>query len=275
MSNFCAAFWMKPPVFQSRLSIALFALILPFCSSAQTSDLDWWFDIEVIVFKRDAGLADLAEKFAHHPLSAVPKADRDLLTPFLHPDLSYLRAGLDFCEASARAKKQAEYEKGFILPEPVEPSAEYDGMAENLSQADANDQQPAVSEQDDFAYQVVSSDIFADADTPELNVEASDEPMQGIDNQTQQATNRDALLFVDWIEWQPPKALPCVYQDQVALLHNPMLPEQPKPEPLSQLTAMPLTIDGIDKLDPSSAYLLPRQQLRLNDLYKSIAKQRN
>jgi hypothetical protein len=275
MPNFCASFCMKPPVYRYRLSIALFAWLLPFCSTAQTSDLDWWFDIEVIVFKRDAGLADLAEKFAEHPLSAVPRADRDLLTPFLQPDLSYLRAGLDFCEASARAKKQAEYEKGFVLPELVDEVPEYDGTAENLSQADANEQQPAVPEQDDFAYQVVSSDIFADSETPVQRVEASDEPMQGIDNQVQQTANRDALLFVDWIEWQPPTGLPCVYQDQVALLHNPMLPVQAKPEPLSQLTAMPVTIDGIDKLDPSSAYLLPRQQLRLNDLYKSIAKQRN
>ncbi|NCT48527.1 MAG: hypothetical protein GW763_11160 [Paraglaciecola sp.] len=270
----------QPPVKRYRLSLALFALLLPFCSSAKTSGLDWWFDIEVIVFKRDAGLADLAEKFAEHPLTAVPQADRDLLTPFLQPDLSYLRAGLDFCEASAQAKKLAEYEKGFVLPEPVDEVTQLDGSEENNQgsnspQPSSKGQVASPARQDDFEFQVVSSDIFADGDTQQQGAEGSDESIQDPDNEVTQASNRDALLFVDWVEWQVPKRLPCVYQDQVALLQSPMTPRSPQPAPLSQLAAMPVIIDGIDRLDPSSAYLLPRQQLRLNDLYKSMTKQRN
>jgi hypothetical protein len=280
MPNFCASLCIQPPLKRYRLSVALFALLLPFCSSAKTSGLDWWFDIEVIVFKRDAGLADLAEKFAEHPLTAVPQADRDLLTPFLQPDLSYLRAGLDFCEASAQAKKLAEYEKGFVLPKPVDEITQIDGSEENNQ--GSNSPQPSskgpeanLERQDDFDYQVVSSDIFADGDTQEQGAQASNEAIQGPDNDVAQPSNRDALLFVDWVEWQVPKRLPCVYQDQVALLQSPMTLRSPEPEPLSQLAAMPIVIDGIDKLDPSSAYLLPREQLRLNDLYKSMTKQRN
>jgi hypothetical protein len=87
-------------------------------ASLVAQEQTWWFDVEVIIFKRDSNFNELSEKFAHQPIKTTPSKTLDLLSPYLSPDLSYLRAGLSFCQASSRAEKQRQFEQDFAFPSP-------------------------------------------------------------------------------------------------------------------------------------------------------------
>ncbi len=68
------------------------------CCAADAND-DWWFDVEVIVFKRDISLSQLDEQFQLAD-SLSPYTDtEDLISARLQPDIAWLKQGLETCDA--------------------------------------------------------------------------------------------------------------------------------------------------------------------------------
>jgi len=224
------------------------------------AEQDWWFDIEVIVFKRETSVTELSEKFANSEIKTSKTRAIDLLTPYLRPDLSYLRAGLAFCRASEKAKQQQQFAQDFALPKAVQDVVE----SELVKPAK---KQPKTAVQEDFEYQVVSADIF---DKKPLN-----------DNSTNLVASNDLTriknreLSVDWIEWQIPQQLPCVYQEQLQLLANPFSAQDKNASALAHLERVPVKINGKPMLYKSRAFLLPQSELTLGSLFKGINKQRD
>jgi hypothetical protein len=100
-------------VFTAFLGISLLA------QAAYAAEQEWWFDVEVIIFKRDVDAADIPEKFKQSRLEQPSNDTLDLITPHLIPDLSYLRAGLPYCRVSNRLAVKTQYEQDFAFPLPV------------------------------------------------------------------------------------------------------------------------------------------------------------
>jgi hypothetical protein len=233
------------------LSTPVVVLCVGLQSTATAAEQDWWFDVEVIVFKRDSAGTELSEKFANNDIKAPSPKVIDLLTPYLQPDLSYIRAGLSFCHTFERAKKQQK----FLFPQP------------NTS-ATQQSEKSKKTQQDDFQYQVVSADIFSE---PHINHPSTE---QGEIKQNE-VPNRVKDLSVNWIDWQIPQQLPCVYREQLVLLNNPFEPKEQNARALAKLDAVPVKIDGHPLQQNGQAFLIPQSELTLGSLYKGINKQRD
>ena len=239
--------------------MAATAVLICISQNLVAAEQDWWFDIEVIVFKRETSVTELSEKFANSEIKTAKTKAVDLLTAYLQPDLSYLRAGLPFCRTSERAKKQQQFELDFAFPQ----TAQSTGAVENIEPV--KKPQKTVK-QDDFEYQVVSADIF--------------------DNNPQSATSSQVVatalpkgqaqaLALNWIEWQVPQQLPCVYQEQLQLLANPFSAQDQHASALAHLDRVPVKINGKPMQYKSRAFLLPQSELTLGSLFKGINKQRD
>ena len=250
--------------------------------SLSAAEQDWWFDVEVIIFKRDTQVTQLSEKFVNHSITAPKPSTLDLLTPYLQPDLSYLRAGLPFCRVSERAKVQQQFEQDFAFPEAPAPASDPQEEPELSEQAQ-------VSEDDNFHYEVVSSERQNEENNSETGERAASTddaenaqysstpgweeatPSEPADTETTVERMRD--LSVNWIEWQVPQQLPCVYAEQLALLTNPFDEPQSNGPLIAQLDSVPVKINGIDKQRKGQAFLLPQSELNLTSLLKGINKQ--
>jgi hypothetical protein len=79
--------------------VALTSAIL--ASSAHAND-DWWFDVEVIAFKRNASLSELEEQFTLANTLSAPRADVDVIRDIIAPDISWLKQGLRQCNTDTR-----------------------------------------------------------------------------------------------------------------------------------------------------------------------------
>ena len=243
----------------------LTAIALLFGLTQQTvvaAEQDWWFDVEVIIFKRETSVTELSEKFVNSEIKAPPKNVMDLLSAYLQPDLSYLRADLPFCRASERLKKQQKYEQDFAFPESQETAA-------SRQAAEAVTKPSRPNTQDDFSYEVVNADIF-DEQTSEQNQELEQD---AVIQSTHVMQTSD--LSVNWIEWQIPQQLPCVYREQLELLANPFSPNQHDAAALANLDRVPVKISGFAPKNKGQAFLLPQSELTLGSLYKGINKQRD
>lgn len=81
---------------QSLLAVVLLGTTV---HNAIAQEREWWFDVELIVFKRDVSPSEVQEQFAPQ-LSFVNSDNQiELLKPYLFPDLSGLRAQLPNCLA--------------------------------------------------------------------------------------------------------------------------------------------------------------------------------
>jgi len=85
---------LKPITFRHLL---LIAGLIPGVSQAQ----DWWFEIELLMFSRldSKPAAQGTEAFEQEYINFADKQHRDLLGPYLQPELSNLRDALPGCEA--------------------------------------------------------------------------------------------------------------------------------------------------------------------------------
>lgn len=59
----------------------------------------WWFDVEVLLFSRDASVSDLPELFERQQVLSAPITDWDLLTAYYQPDITMVFNSLPVCDA--------------------------------------------------------------------------------------------------------------------------------------------------------------------------------
>lgn len=76
-------------------------LLAPICAvftSHTYANEDWWFDVEVIAFKRNVSLSELEEQFTLVSTLEAPRAQANLIGAIITPDISYLKQGLPLCD---------------------------------------------------------------------------------------------------------------------------------------------------------------------------------
>lgn len=291
------AFWVK-----NALTTLLSASILS--QPLNAAETQWWFDVEVILFERHLEAADISEKFVQSQLLPADNQYIDLLTPYLHPDLRYLRAGLDYCRASNQQAVKSQYEQDFAFPasdvsEKESETSQQDPLAVADISSTNQEEVPASNTSEDsdtgsFQYQVATTDIFAqsddhnslaesskDNDKKPINLELGDNesvaPHSQLDSTTGLNLSRPPVN-VDFIEWQIPKQLPCAYSEQIDPTFasmSYMQETQDLVQRTSLITKVPVVIDGIQWPQKRAASLLPKSTLRMVDLYQKIKKQRD
>ncbi|GGF70036.1 CsiV family protein [Alteromonas lipolytica] len=79
---------------------SLLALGCITASPVYANDEDkWWFDVEVLLFSRDASVSDLPELFERQQVLSAPKTEWDLLTAYYQPDITMVFNSLPVCDA--------------------------------------------------------------------------------------------------------------------------------------------------------------------------------
>jgi hypothetical protein len=249
---------------------------------AVAAEQEWWFDVEIILFKHDSKFSELSEKFVSQEINTEGSKALDLLTPYLRPDLSYLRANLPFCRASNRAKKQQQFEQDFAFPAPPkEPELDNNDIVNELDDTNTitnldesnsttrlnhatagllTDKTTSVDEYTKTKFQTELSGSVGLSDEPIGETEVAYVPQD---------------TSVEWLEWQIPKQLPCVYSEQLALLSDPFAESQDDELSLQDITKVPVKINGINWQQKGQAFLLPQSELNLRSLFTSINRQRD
>lgn len=86
------------------LVASISAVFLNTVSTTALANDDWWFDVEVIAFKRNVALTELEEQFSLADNLSAPRAQADLISEIIAPDISYLKQGLSVCGADNSIK---------------------------------------------------------------------------------------------------------------------------------------------------------------------------
>ncbi|WP_394220671.1 CsiV family protein [Alteromonas gracilis] len=86
------------------LVASISAVFLNTVSSTALANDDWWFDVEVIAFKRNVALTELEEQFSLADNLSAPRAQADIISDVIAPDISYLKQGLPVCGEDTSVK---------------------------------------------------------------------------------------------------------------------------------------------------------------------------
>lgn len=270
-----------------RILLSVTAVMAICAPSIQAANDQWWFDVEVIVFERQVEPATILEQFEQSSLAPPSGELVDLLTPYLKPDLSFLRAGLSYCRESKRLEVEAKYQQDFTFPIRDHgaqdlPSAETSDSTSSTTELEAsaaiNSPEPQA---DNFEYEVVSEDIFSEE--TELDANALPSEPQFIQTAPTQPLSEDAVtpspaIEVEYVEWQIPSVFPCVYSEQVDPIlsfvsHN--TGNENSQQVLPLIDKVPVEIDGIQWQQKRGPFLLPKDTFRMQGLFSKIQKQRD
>ncbi|MFT5312442.1 MAG: hypothetical protein ACI8Z9_000920 [Paraglaciecola sp.] len=260
--------------------LTMLTLLTVLCSPYLTAEEqdDWWFDVEVIVFERNIALQDIAETFPMREPSTVSPPYVDLLTPYIKPDVDFLRASMPFCRQADQQQRDSQQLKIFQSLKIVayEKADTQDAATSNVgSLIDP----PVETRFEATAERAVepSAGSFADP-----TVEGIPDP--DIDNEDIRPIERLLSIYdktlalsppmseIPFIDWQLPSELLCTYQQPDALLRNPF--EPPAPEPERFVPSVPLQISGQERFNDRHPHLLPQSALLLSALFKDINRQR-
>jgi hypothetical protein len=279
--------------FSVRVAIAVLLTASVLIQSANAVENEWWFDVEVILFERNLEAVNISEKFKQSRLEKPSSDVLDLLTPYLKPDLSYLRAGLPYCRASKQLAVKTQYEQGFALP-----VLETDVTSFQQTDEEQKSQILAVDADENFQYQVASTDIFANTDdgTPvakNTDVEnvtfynSEQNLNQNINNDEEQQVNTEQApetnlarspIQMKFIEWQLPSNLLCAYAEQIDPSFDSVIALQNEgtgAQHSELIKRVPNIIDGTEWQTKRGAFLLPSATMYMSDLYEKIKKQRD
>jgi hypothetical protein len=268
----------KKVIFAALLTTSILA------QPANAVEQQWWFDVEVILFERNLEEVNLSEKFKQSRLEQPASNVLDLVTPYLKPDLSYLRAGLPYCRASNRLKVKTQYEQDFAFPLPVATTVETSSSQTDKQQKPQTKQGLSVNSEkvtaENFQYQVASTDIFAKSDDTVSSVQTTDtedvNPVN-IDLAPKSALARPSIQ-VEFIEWQMPSEFLCAYAEQVDPSFASMVAlqiEGSDAAPSNQIQRVPEIINGTEWQQRREAFLLPTSTMYMSELYEKIKRQRD
>jgi hypothetical protein len=279
--------------FSSRGAIAILLTASVFTQSANAVENEWWFDVEVILFERNLETVNISEKFKQSRLEKPSSDILDLLTPYLKPDLSYLRAGLPYCRASKQLAVKTQYEQDFAFALPV-----LETNASSYPQKDEEQKQKsqilAVDADENFQYQVASTDIFANTDNSKPSAKTADAENVSFYNSEQNLNNDEdhqantaqtpktnlarPPVEVKFVEWQLPSNLLCAYAEQIDPSFDSIIALQidsTSGQHSDLIKRVPDIIDGTEWQTKRGAFLLPTATMYMNELYEKIKKQRD
>lgn len=218
----------------------------------------WWFEVEVVVFKRNISPNEVAEKFTDELNVLPPHNGTDLLTPYLHPDPLWAIDGQPICTFDIYAVENTPAE--FFEPNPLlmKGKTEFELAMEPNQSSSRQYGYPRDERKYDPSYVI--------GDSP-ANRQFNLKPLEDFLLIPQQSTTENE----QWVDVSISQQYKCIDHDAyLAAQFNPFT-ESTKPE----INAVPTVIDGIEWLHQLHPYLLAKNSLQLNKLAKDIAKQRD
>ncbi|MFC6440165.1 CsiV family protein [Bowmanella sp. JS7-9] len=221
-------------------SLCLTALFSSAAFAAEPEQ-DWWFDVEVILFKQDA--KQVHEKFdaVINPID-ISKAN-DLLRDHLQPDLSPLAQALPNCQRAQPAS--------LFTPVNVD-RLQVVSTQNTLSQTAEYQQLPAAIDQ----FQASVQQTGEVTDLPYYN--------DGLYEVSEVAGPARPWWFTHY-DWQNALRLDCQDDSQTPFRRS----QLPLPATLDGI------IEGIGATYPVGFHLLPASEFGLNDIYRQIQRRRN
>jgi hypothetical protein len=209
-------------------------------SQAHAQDIDWRFDIEVVIFKRNIDVSTITEQFAHTAPRFASHNAVDLLSDYIQPNLDYLNAGLAVCSQGEEPEPSTAPDSDLHLENTVFQLNK--DMA--LAQAQLTSQKAGGP-----------APVKADNIDEELTI-----------------ADQTASIPYTWqpVHWQLPTQLPCVFARDKKLLRGHY--DHPVASPMAK--RVPVEIDGIEWPERLSPYLLPKDNAALDALVSRIAGQR-
>ncbi len=261
------------------IRIFVFALTLAFVLPLQAQQ--WWFDVEVIVFKQLTSAEDLDENFGSWaPIDT--DSSIDLLTPYLFPNVEPVRNNLPLC-----------YPPKEPLPSPESLEQALAEYKESLASLDAefNEEQSlfasdGVNESNESLYDegLNAADTNAVDDLfTQLEQEQQDESDSLLGFSNGPAISQEAIdsafddLFVavdqdiHWVDVNPLNSVACQFDAEkryFSALFNPYVLE---PKTVNQT---PRVIDPPFKHHNGTPHLLPQENLQLKTIARDLNRQR-
>ena len=280
MTNHLAHHSMKPKVFARKLALGTFLSTSIFASGAIAQQLDWWFDVEVILFERHLAPNSVKETFKQSAFQQANHNMLDLLTPYLQPDLSYLQAGLPYCRESNRLAVATKYQQDFALPITQQPDdIENSDISEDPNATFNKDTVIGAELEFEDTTATISTNGIAEDDVTEFETDSVNDNNQNVEqvptNLTESITMERPPIQVEFIEWQIPKELLCVYAEQVDPSIESIKYKLENDQQLTQLSNVPTIINGLEWHHKQGAFLLPKTNLRMSELYSKIKRQRD
>lgn len=256
-----------------RTLATVIALALAPVTGVQAQEREWWFEVELIVFKRDQDPATIAEQFDSQITDFRGRADFNLITPLLSPDLTMLVEALPSCESATQAEHDAwpEFAANLTL---MDRNASLDDLWHDKSWQ-ANQQ--GMSDIDLYLLGLVNQ--FHDKPTQMPDTRADDTmeslnrafAVESVDNRTADAA---PVPFYEGFIPTPvivPDTLYCRFDSDVLAMTNPFAEVQ---DVAISINEVPGVIGGVEYPYSDSPYLLSTESLQLNKLARDINRQR-
>ncbi|XQW86233.1 CsiV family protein [Thalassotalea piscium] len=281
-------------------AVILFSSII-FSSSvlAASQSRERWFDIEVILISQLSDKNALKEVFADDITLPKFKHSVDLLTPYLLPDIAYLKQKLPFCNNTNQLiQYHADIKQPSIVT--VKSLAEIAEIAEEVNQAELISTSEASSLTNDTSKQVLLSEqgVLQDQSISNIATDTAAISEQSFENNTNEQTlsmdeietpitaEQRALVTAAEDYFSPIKF---TYSDSSAVANSEHLLCQitekefnalsPDPERYSYLgypiNKVPTEISAIEDLYNTQPYLLNNDSLALNDIVKQLKLSRD
>ena len=207
--------------FSIKVALAAFLSINVLAQPANAADQQWWFDVEVIIFERNLDGVTLSENFKQSRLEQPPNNFLDLLTPYIKPDLSYLRAGLAYCRASNQLVVKNQYEQDFAFPVTVNETSDPSLKSANTQTAEGLVAHSDVLPEENFEYEVATTDIFSQSNDQAQQTQTTDAKgdsgnlaRQKVLGTTSNVNLPSPPIEVEFIEWQVPDEYPVSTQSR-------------------------------------------------------------
>lgn len=257
-------------------------LILPLSTFAAEKPKRW-FEMEVILFSQLGDKAQLEETFLESNVLPKYRKVRDLLSPYLSPDISLLKKSLPICGVDDKdttntitlpnifeLKTLLTLEAELLANSPELTSAYYNIPDNSLN--NTIDHNSAISTADKSLSTNFNNDInTASTDSAELEVISPEE--------------QKAILTL--VEAANAKFSPPIYQYQANTFSKELCQLSPKTlanlkadipdfdENKITITNVPRTINGVENIGSDKPYLINQDSLQLHDIVKQLKRSKD
>lgn len=255
--------------------VSVFALAVAAPLEAQQQ---WWFDVEIIVFKRLESAEDLKENFG----SWVPidtDTSIDLITPYLFPDVEYVRNSLPLCYPQTTPLPSLDsLEQDVLALETLAGVSKEALNDERVSAPNNNVQNNTSVIEDESTYTDATDNLFSQLEQEQQNI---DQPLS--DNLEVQAIPKEVLkeafnhLFlpvdhdIAWIDVEPIESVACQFEAETRYLADLLNPFELKPKVIDQT---PRVINPPHEEYIGKPYLLPQKSFELATMARDLNRQR-
>ncbi len=276
---------MKSPRFLLNIAKTLIIGSVAFTVAKPASAQQWWFDVEVVVFKRLQDADALTENFGEWQAIDTSGAT-DLLTPYLYPDVTQLRQSLPSCSPELTPLPSIESLNQALLESERALEIQQSLLDDNQSDAQVFDTEDGSLQQTELNSGEENSDNYATDDLfRQLGQEQSDEdeytndtfeeiPSFLSEEELQQAFTQfmqEADSDIAWVDANPLASTACQFPQEERYLKDLISPFELATKTVE---STPRNINPPYKNYIGKPYLLPSYDFQLSTMARDLNRQR-